>query len=147
MGNGINWKGQVFPRMRNFTASHKMTGVGNALKRHYQLFLLEYEQVGGWEGGRLLVGGWAGGGWLGAGGACGDAVGRVRGVLLPLLVAVQFLGSVKQRPQPSLPWVLRATTISPSQELLLPPALPAACPPAGSPWGHHRRPLRHLRAG
>ena len=50
VGNGINWKGQVFPRMRNFTASHKMTGVGNALKRHYQLFLLEYEQVGGWEG-------------------------------------------------------------------------------------------------
>ena len=31
--------------MRNFTANHKMTGVGNALKRHYQLFLLEYEQV------------------------------------------------------------------------------------------------------
>jgi hypothetical protein len=45
VGNGINWKGQVFPRMRNFTAGHKMTGVGNALKRHYQLHLLEYEQV------------------------------------------------------------------------------------------------------
>eukprot|EP00887_Chlorella_sp_A99_P000408 scaffold13.g408.t1 len=36
VGNGINWKGQVFPRMRNFTAQHRMTGVGNALKRHYQ---------------------------------------------------------------------------------------------------------------
>ena len=45
MGNGINWKGQVFPRMRNYTAQHKMTGVGNALKRHYQMFLLEYEHV------------------------------------------------------------------------------------------------------
>lgn len=39
-------QGQVFPRMRNFTTNHKMTGVGNALKRHYQVFLLEYEQVG-----------------------------------------------------------------------------------------------------
>ena len=46
VGNGINWKGQVFPRMRNYTAQHKMTGVGNALKRHYQFFLLEYEHVG-----------------------------------------------------------------------------------------------------
>ncbi|EFN52539.1 hypothetical protein CHLNCDRAFT_15191, partial [Chlorella variabilis] len=27
------------------TAHHKMTGVGNALKRHYQVFLLEYEQA------------------------------------------------------------------------------------------------------
>lgn len=39
-------QGQVFPRMRNFTPNHRMTGVGNALKRHYQVFLLEYEQVG-----------------------------------------------------------------------------------------------------
>lgn len=45
VGNGINWKGQVFPRMRNFTSNHKMTGVGNALKRHYQVFLVEYEQA------------------------------------------------------------------------------------------------------
>ena len=45
MGNGINWKGQVFPHMRNFTASHKMTGVGNALKRHYANFLEAYEAV------------------------------------------------------------------------------------------------------
>lgn len=45
VGNGINWKGQVFPKMRNWTANHKMTGVGNALKRHYQTYLLEYELV------------------------------------------------------------------------------------------------------
>ena len=45
MGNGINWKGQVFPRMANFTAHNRMTGVGNALKRHYLLYLLDYEQV------------------------------------------------------------------------------------------------------
>lgn len=25
MGNGINWKGQVFSKMRNHTASNKMT--------------------------------------------------------------------------------------------------------------------------
>ncbi|KAK9814581.1 hypothetical protein WJX72_008178 [[Myrmecia] bisecta] len=45
LGNGINWKGQVFPSMHNFTSSHRMTGVGNALKRHYQLYLWEYEQA------------------------------------------------------------------------------------------------------
>ncbi|KAK9844911.1 hypothetical protein WJX74_008601 [Apatococcus lobatus] len=45
VGNGINWKGQVFPKMRNFSNSHRMTGVGNALKRHYQLYLLDYEQA------------------------------------------------------------------------------------------------------
>ncbi|KAG2498011.1 hypothetical protein HYH03_004269 [Edaphochlamys debaryana] len=43
VGNGINWKGQVFPRMRNWTESNKQTGVGNALKRHYQNYLMEYE--------------------------------------------------------------------------------------------------------
>ena len=37
LGNGINWKSQIFPKMRNFTASNSMTGVGNALKRHYQV--------------------------------------------------------------------------------------------------------------
>lgn len=45
VGNGINWKGQVFPKMNNFTAHNRMTGVGNALKRHYTMYLLEYEQV------------------------------------------------------------------------------------------------------
>lgn len=43
VGNGINWKGQVFSKMRNFTATNKMTGVGNTLKRHYETYLLEYE--------------------------------------------------------------------------------------------------------
>lgn len=45
LGNGINWKGQVFPRMRNFTDNNRMTGVGNALKRLYQRYLVEYEQA------------------------------------------------------------------------------------------------------
>jgi len=44
VGNGINWKGQVFPAMKNFTDGNKMTGVGNTLKRHYQAFLLAYEE-------------------------------------------------------------------------------------------------------
>lgn len=43
VGNGINWKGQVFSKMRNYTATNKMTGVGNTLKRHYETYLLEYE--------------------------------------------------------------------------------------------------------
>lgn len=29
--------------MANWNNAHKMTGVGNALKRHYQALLLEYE--------------------------------------------------------------------------------------------------------
>lgn len=36
VGNGINWKGQIFPRMKNYTENNKMTGVGNALKKHYR---------------------------------------------------------------------------------------------------------------
>ncbi|XP_057981938.1 AT-rich interactive domain-containing protein 4 isoform X2 [Malania oleifera] len=43
VGNGINWKGQVFSKMRNYTATNRMTGVGNTLKRHYETYLLEYE--------------------------------------------------------------------------------------------------------
>jgi len=43
VGNGINWKGQVFSKMRNHTVTNKMTGVGNTLKRHYETYLLEYE--------------------------------------------------------------------------------------------------------
>ncbi|KAL3143576.1 hypothetical protein ABBQ38_002373 [Trebouxia sp. C0009 RCD-2024] len=42
-GIGVNWAGQVFPRMANYTNTHKMTGVGNALKRHYQALCLDYE--------------------------------------------------------------------------------------------------------
>ena len=47
VGNGINWKGQVFGRMRNWTANNRQTGVGNSLKKHYANFLWEYEQVRG----------------------------------------------------------------------------------------------------
>ncbi|XP_028180743.1 AT-rich interactive domain-containing protein 4-like isoform X2 [Glycine soja] len=43
VGNGINWKGQVFSKMRNHTMTNRMTGVGNTLKRHYETYLLEYE--------------------------------------------------------------------------------------------------------
>lgn len=43
VGNGINWKGQVFSKMRNHTYTNKMTGVGNTLKKHYETYLLEYE--------------------------------------------------------------------------------------------------------
>ncbi|XP_047341293.1 AT-rich interactive domain-containing protein 4-like [Impatiens glandulifera] len=43
VGNGINWKGQVFSKMRNHTITNRMTGVGNTLKRHYETYLLEYE--------------------------------------------------------------------------------------------------------
>jgi hypothetical protein len=31
--------------MANWTADHKMTGVGNALKRHYRKLLWEYERA------------------------------------------------------------------------------------------------------
>ncbi|KAA0059361.1 AT-rich interactive domain-containing protein 4-like [Cucumis melo var. makuwa] len=43
VGNGINWKGQIFSKMRNYTMTNRMTGVGNTLKRHYETYLLEYE--------------------------------------------------------------------------------------------------------
>lgn len=43
VGNGINWKGQVFAKMHNHTSVNKMTGVGNTLKKHYETYLLEYE--------------------------------------------------------------------------------------------------------
>lgn len=43
VAKGINWKGQVFSRMHNYTESHRMTGIGTALKRHYMTYLLEYE--------------------------------------------------------------------------------------------------------
>lgn len=41
----MNWKGQIFGRMRNWTANNRQTGVGNSLKKHYANFLWEYEQV------------------------------------------------------------------------------------------------------
>jgi len=45
VGNGINWKGQVFMRMRNWTANNRQPGVGNSLKKHYANLLWEYEQA------------------------------------------------------------------------------------------------------
>lgn len=36
---------QVFTKMANWTVEHKMTGVGNALKRHYRKLLWEYERA------------------------------------------------------------------------------------------------------
>jgi len=44
-GNVIDWKEEVFPKMRNYAAGSKVQGVGNALKRHYQQLLLEYEHA------------------------------------------------------------------------------------------------------
>lgn len=43
VGNGINWRGQVFSKMSNHSVNNKMTGITYALKRHYETYLLEYE--------------------------------------------------------------------------------------------------------
>eukprot|EP00897_Mesotaenium_endlicherianum_P005569 jgi/Mesen1/503/ME000104S10594 len=43
VGNGINWKGQIFSKMRNHSSTHRCTGVGNTLKKHYETYLLDYE--------------------------------------------------------------------------------------------------------
>lgn len=43
MGNAINWKGQVFARMRNYTVNNRQTGIGTSLKKHYQNYLIDYE--------------------------------------------------------------------------------------------------------
>lgn len=42
---GINWKGQVFPTMRNHTTSNKATAVSAVLKKHYEVYLLDYERA------------------------------------------------------------------------------------------------------
>jgi hypothetical protein len=42
--NRIDWKSGVFPWMKNFSAGHKLTAIGNMLKHHYQSLLLEYEK-------------------------------------------------------------------------------------------------------
>lgn len=45
MGNGINWRGQIFPAMRNMDKDgKKMSAVTDALKRHYKNWLLDYEE-------------------------------------------------------------------------------------------------------
>uniref|UniRef100_A0A7S0MUW2 ARID domain-containing protein n=1 Tax=Pyramimonas obovata TaxID=1411642 RepID=A0A7S0MUW2_9CHLO len=43
--DGINWTGQVFTRMSNFSTGHHQTGVGNALKKHYTKYLIDYEMA------------------------------------------------------------------------------------------------------
>jgi hypothetical protein len=45
IGQNVNWKGVVFRNMKNYSeeAGIKMTGVGNALKRHYVRYVLDYE--------------------------------------------------------------------------------------------------------
>jgi len=37
LGNGINWKSQVYPALKNYDADNPVSGVTNVLKRHYQV--------------------------------------------------------------------------------------------------------------
>ncbi len=37
LGNGINWKSQVFPAMQNYDADNPVSGITNILKRQYQV--------------------------------------------------------------------------------------------------------------
>ncbi|TMW90035.1 hypothetical protein EJD97_016275 [Solanum chilense] len=73
VGNGINWKGQVFSKMRNHTVTNRMTGVGNTLKRHYETYLLEYELAHDDVDGEccLLCNSSAAGDWVNCG-ICGE---------------------------------------------------------------------------
>ncbi|KAH7446503.1 hypothetical protein KP509_01G059600 [Ceratopteris richardii] len=73
VGNGINWKGQVFSKMHNHTVMNKMTGVGNTLKRHYETYLLEYELAHDDVDGEccILCHSSAAGDWVNCG-ACGE---------------------------------------------------------------------------
>ncbi|CAM6096760.1 unnamed protein product [Calypogeia fissa] len=73
VGNGINWKGQVFSKMRNHTLTNKMTGVGNTLKKHYETYLLEYELAHNDVDGEccILCHSGAAGDWVNCG-SCGE---------------------------------------------------------------------------
>ncbi len=42
---GVNFAGDVFPRMSNWTANNKATSVGNQLLSNYKKFLLAYERA------------------------------------------------------------------------------------------------------
>lgn len=42
---GVNFAGDVFPRMANWTANNKATSVGNQLLSNYKKFLLAYERA------------------------------------------------------------------------------------------------------
>ena len=37
LGNGINWKSQVYPALKNYDAENPVSGITNILKRHYQV--------------------------------------------------------------------------------------------------------------
>lgn len=41
--NRIDWRGDVYPALKNYTPEGKVTAVGNVLKHHYQALLLDYE--------------------------------------------------------------------------------------------------------
>ncbi|KAK9812968.1 hypothetical protein WJX72_006606 [[Myrmecia] bisecta] len=40
---GINFAGQIFPKMRNYTQNHRATSIGNQLLSNYRKFLVAYE--------------------------------------------------------------------------------------------------------
>eukprot|EP00271_Cylindrocystis_brebissonii_P016128 TRINITY_DN39352_c0_g1_i1.p1 TRINITY_DN39352_c0_g1~~TRINITY_DN39352_c0_g1_i1.p1 ORF type:complete len:220 (-),score=37.89 TRINITY_DN39352_c0_g1_i1:647-1213(-) len=70
--NGINWKGQIFPSLRNHTNVNKATAVSAVLKRHYEVYLLDYEQAHNDVGGEacIICKGGSLGDWVNCG-ACG----------------------------------------------------------------------------
>lgn len=40
---GINFAGQIFPKMSNYTPNNRATSIGNQLLSNYRKFLLAYE--------------------------------------------------------------------------------------------------------
>ena len=42
---GINFAGEIFPRMKNYTLNNRATSVGNQLLNNYKKFLLAYERA------------------------------------------------------------------------------------------------------
>ena len=40
---GINFAGQIFPKMANYTPNNRATSIGNQLLSNYRKFLLAYE--------------------------------------------------------------------------------------------------------
>lgn len=122
-------QGQVFPRMRNFTPNHRMTGVGNALKRHYQVFLLDYEQVG----------------WRSRGAGWGrPRLNRETRAACPKRPLDCCAGDVLALHFWAMRCWMRHHKIRLSHVSVAPPS--ALHPHTGAPRRHHGRPLRHLRA-
>ncbi len=113
--------------MRNFTPNHRMTGVGNALKRHYQVFLLEYEQVG----------------------AAGCGEWYIARFPLPLLRRGHRSAFVCVVCAPSMPACPAYSLLHCAESCGFHSLCAATFPPArcaGAPRRYHRRPVRHLRA-